>query len=1129
MSSRHEKAKSGSFLESWFKTGTGKRPAGPRPMSHIGPGAENDLAQMDEDYSKKLASMSEKDINAKYEELLSDMNLNDDKKKPLLSVSLEQKKYMLVMQNKNKTESGNRFNDPEDYLSYLETHLRSGGENLTKLLNCTESLRVALANNPLSWVEKFGSQGIQLVLKVLDVGLKSDDNLQYECLRCLEKYMNNTTGIKLFFSNNNGHITVAKCLNHEKPNVMIQALKILAPMCLIELPEEDPQNGASKVLLAITKVAEKQNRERFLPIVNGIVKSNNADLQSMCLQFINALLSETGDFEFRMHLRNEIVRNGLYDKLAELKNETNPTIQRQFTIFENQKDADADELHERFDKVRIDMDDIQDCFEVLKNVTLESPCEPYFLSLLQHLLFIRDDFNVRPAYFKIIEEVVSQIVLHKSGLDPDFKKNHIEIDLQPLLDELKERPASTDTGKVQELQKHLDEALVAKVEAEAKLSKFQAAVAEGRVDPKLLENIISGQNGPAPPPPPPFPGAGGGLPFKPAGTGAPPPPPMPGTGGPPPPPMPGMCGPPPPPLPGFGGPPPPPMPGGGPPPPPPPPGIGGPRPPPPPGFGGPLPPPFGMVPPGGMARPDLLPHGLKPKKKWDLKTPLKKANWKAIIPQHLSEKSFWVKVKEEDLAEPDVLEGLAKKFSSKPAKITTGDDAADRTSNCGTLKKVKKLMVLEEKVAQNILILLNGSLKHILYDDIQKAVLRCDNKILSENTIEQLIQYLPPADKLNQLREYKDKYKDLPEAEQFCIKMSEVKRLLPRLRSLSFKHRYDEMVSDTKPDIVSATAACEEVKKSKKFARVLELILLLGNYMNSGSKNGGVFAFEMNFLTKLTGTKDAENKQTLLHYIAETVETKWPDLMNFYDEMPHIDRASRVSLETLQKTLKQMDSSIRNLKTDLENNKVPQSDEDKFVEVMEKFSKEAREQCDVMQEMFKKMESLYSDLAEYYAFDKQKYTLEEFFTDLKTFKDSFIQAKEDNRKQREIEEKKEKVRLANEKKEQEKERNKRKLIDMNPKQNQEGVMDSLLAALSNGSAFAENHKRKRGTRPAGAERRAQLQRSRSRTGLIAARELTRRSQSLKIEETPIFIQANGSEKLLDYSEEYGYSTSSVFF
>ena len=41
------------------------------------------------------------------------------------------------------------------------------------------------------------------------------------------------------------------------------------------------------------------------------------------------------------------------------------------------------------------------------------------------------------------------------------------------------------------------------------------------------------------------------------------------------------------------------------------------------------------------------------------------------------------------------------------------------------------------------------------------------------------------------------------------------------------------------------------------------------------------------------------------------------------------------------------------------------------------------------QAMATKMETLYADLAEYLVFDKQKYTLEEFFTDIKTFKDAF--------------------------------------------------------------------------------------------------------------------------------------------
>lgn len=53
---------------------------------------------------------------------------------------------------------------------------------------------------------------------------------------------------------------------------------------------------------------------------------------------------------------------------------------------------------------------------------------------------------------------------------------------------------------------------------------------------------------------------------------------------------------------------------------------------------------------------------------------------------------------------------------------------------------------------------------------------------------------------------------------------------------------------------MAATAACEEVKKSQKFAKLLELILLLGNYMNSGSRNAQAFGFEMSFLTKVVDT-----------------------------------------------------------------------------------------------------------------------------------------------------------------------------------------------------------------------------------------------------------------------------------
>lgn len=270
-----------------------------------------------------------------------------------------------------------------------------------------------------------------------------------------------------------------------------------------------------------------------------------------------------------------------------------------------------EELHSRYDNVQVEMEDIQDCFEVLKNTIIDTPAEPYLLSIIQHLLFIRDDFSIRPAYYKLIEECVAQIVLHKSGLDPDFSKKRFDLDVKSILDEVKEIPMETEN--TENLRKQLEEALAAKEEALARLAivEGRSSVSNGKLDENLKSNVgkvLAPNPPPLPgaPPPPPLPNIGGG----------PPPPPMPpGTGG----------GPPPPPLPGSGGPPPPPMPGmtGGPPPPPFP-GMGAPPPPPP--FGGPAPP----VPLPGMAQPDVLPFGLKPKKKWEVTGPLKRANWNTV-------------------------------------------------------------------------------------------------------------------------------------------------------------------------------------------------------------------------------------------------------------------------------------------------------------------------------------------------------------------------------------------------------------------------------------------------------------------------------------------------------------------
>ncbi|XP_049883690.1 protein diaphanous isoform X2 [Pectinophora gossypiella] len=1064
--SRHEKAKSG-FLDTWFgrpKKAGGGAERGYDTVPRAEPRADDEEPSAAAEYTTKIDALDDNQLQRRFEEMLSDMNLSEEKKAPLRKYSRDQKKKMLVAYKFVNTQEGrSKFEKPSDYVSYLNQPELS----VSKLHSCLENLRIALTNNPLSWIEEFGTKGIGCLLHTLNLCYTNDsryDRVQYECIRCLSAILNNTVGIRSMFECREALPVLARSLDARKPHIALEAAKVLAAICLIP-------NGHEKVLEAITMAGESHRKPRLLPIIEGLEAKAPESLKTGCMQLMNAIITEPEELEFRIHLRSEFMRTGLQDLIDDLRAGAEGARQIQMNVFDTHAAADQDEFLAKFDDVRVDFNDANECYELVKNIVMDTPSEPYLLSILQHLLFVRDDELIRPAYYKLIEECVTQIVLHKNGYDPDFRATQrFNIDVQPLLEGLIEKSRAEEERKVEELKAKLEAAIAARQEAEARAAHLEGRLKQAPAAGLSHSNIaaiakaIGSPGGPAPPPPPPMPGGGGPPP--------PPPPPMPSAGGgpPPPPPLPGMgSGPPPPPMPGMGG------------PPPPPPMMGGPRPPPPPG---------GFMMPR-MPQPDVLPHGLKPKKKWEVEGPLKRANWKTIIPQKMSEKAFWVKVQEDKLASPDILNGLAQKFSSKPV-AKKNEDNVDKVH---TLKKVKDLKVLDSKAAQNLSILLGGSLKHLSYEHIRTCVLRCDTTVLTANVLDLLIQYLPPADQLKRLAELKCKSSELTEAEQFAATVADVKRLVPRLRSLAFREHYAEIISEVKPDIVSGTAACEEVKSSGKFAKILELLLLLGNYMNTGSNNAGAYGFEISFLTKLTATKDLENKQTLLHYLVETIENKFPDVLTFAEEMPHIDRAARVSMENLQKALKKMENDIRALETDLNNSRVPQCPDDKFYETLNSFAKEAREQSDLLHSMFRKMEALYSELAEYYVFDPHKYTLEEFFSDIKTFKDAFAAAHQENVVARETEERARRAREARaaaERERRDRQHRYKQFVDM--ERAQDGVMDSLMEALQSGSAFSRERPRKKANpRVAGAERRAQLSRSRSRSGLtgpLTTRELT---------------------------------------
>jgi diaphanous 2 len=84
--------------------------------------------------------------------------------------------------------------------------------------------------------------------------------------------MNNTDGIKLVYDHKEALTILARSLDSKKPNVMHQAVQLLAAVSLI------PPLGYERVLEAITIAGEMKCCERFQQVVEGLAVKSHPSL-----------------------------------------------------------------------------------------------------------------------------------------------------------------------------------------------------------------------------------------------------------------------------------------------------------------------------------------------------------------------------------------------------------------------------------------------------------------------------------------------------------------------------------------------------------------------------------------------------------------------------------------------------------------------------------------------------------------------------------------------------------------------------------------------------------------------------------------------------------------------------------
>ncbi|KAB5553693.1 hypothetical protein PHYPO_G00041560 [Pangasianodon hypophthalmus] len=676
------------------------------------------------------------------------------------------------------------------------------------------------------------------------------------CIMCLRAIMNYQSGFNLVMSHPRCVNEITLSLNNRNPRTKALVLELLAAVCLV-------RGGHDIIISAFNNFKEVSGeKNRFEKLMEYFSSDDsNIDFMVACMQFINIVVHSVENMNFRVHLQYEFTQLGLDQYLESLKLTESEKLQVQIQAYlDNVFDVGAllEDAENKGGLVE-HLDELQE-----HNAQLLAKLQEYENGAMEKVAELEQQLMQVTKESAILKESLRESCAQVSALQQREREREIQREREKQQERISQ-PSQPGREKDRDAEEQRDSKLEVKLrELQDKVPQKQTQHQPIRPLPQQLLPLL------LPPPPPPLPGEE----TPPAASVAPPPPP-------PPPPPPG-CGVPPPP-------PPPPPPGGGPPPPPPPPGCG--------------PPP----PPGAPAA--LGAETVKSRKPIQTKFRMPQLNWQALKSNQV-EGTVFKELDDEHLLQELNMDMFAEQFKTK----AQGPPTDISKLKVKAQKAPTKVSLLEANKAKNLAITLRKA--GMSPADICIAIQTYDQQALSLDFLELLERFIPSDYEMKLLQNYVKEgrpLEDLSEEDRFIMSFGKIPRLAQRISTLTFMGNFPESVKRLQPQLNSIIAASMSLKSSSKLKKVLEIILAFGNYMNS-SKRGAAYGFRLQSLDLLLDTKSTDRSQTLLHFIANLVQEKYPELSSFHTELHFIDKAALVSLDSVLQDVRSLERGMEGTK-----------------------------------------------------------------------------------------------------------------------------------------------------------------------------------------------------------------------
>ncbi|XP_030922051.1 adenylosuccinate synthetase isozyme 1-like [Geospiza fortis] len=337
--------------------------------------------------------------------------------------------------------------------------------------------------------------------------------------------------------------------------------------------------------------------------------------------------------------------------------------------------------------------------------------------------------------------------------------------------------------------------------------------------------------------------------------------------------------------------------------------------------------------------------------------------------------SIWAVVpsSSKELVEPDY--ASLELLFSVPSRIPT-------EKTVPKIKKTKEITFIGPKKS----LLLSIFLKQFKCsnEEIAAMIQKGDRSKLDAEILRQLLKLLPEDQEINSLKSCKKEKSQLANADQFYLHLLEVPSYQLRIECMLICEETKILLECLWPKVQAIRTACETILTSHRLPVFCQLILKVGNFLNYGRHTGDAGGFKISALLKLTETKANQNNITLLHHILEEVEKKHRDLLQLPRDLDFVSKAVGIHIDAMQA------EAGANLKKLLEIEKrLFLSKDDLKIQHGKSVQGSLNASKDLHKE-FATIEKKKEELADYLCEDRNKLSLEDVFSTMKTFREIFL-------------------------------------------------------------------------------------------------------------------------------------------